>query len=195
MNKMTKGEQSKNKLIECAAELFLKNGYNATGINDILAKTGLPKGSFYFHFSSKKELAIEVAAYFEKKVGQWIIDTARGKDWEHFVQNLTDDMIKGVQNNAYFGCPFAVLGTEIAFTEPDIAEHYSAPLEKLKDIFASVFKFSGIPEDKCPAIACRACAVYEGYLIYFRVSRDTNVLSMMAHDLIDIYNNYRLQIS
>ena len=187
MNKITKGEQSKNKLIECAAELFLKNGYNATGINDILAKTGLPKGSFYFHFSSKKELAIEVAAYFEKKVGQWIIDTAEEKDWEHFVRDLTDDMIKGAQSNTYFGCPFAVLGTEIAFTEPDIAEHYSAPLEKLKHIFASVFKFSGVPEDKCAAIACRACAVYEGYLIYFRVSGDINVLSMMAHDLIDIY--------
>ena len=35
MAKNTKGEQTKNKLIECAAELFFKNGYNATGINDI----------------------------------------------------------------------------------------------------------------------------------------------------------------
>ena len=44
---MKKGEESRQRLIECAAELFWKNGYSVTGISEILKQTGLPKGSFY----------------------------------------------------------------------------------------------------------------------------------------------------
>ena len=40
---MTKGEESRQRLIKCAAELFWKNGYSATGISQILRQTGLPK--------------------------------------------------------------------------------------------------------------------------------------------------------
>ena len=40
---MTKGEESRQRLIKCAAELFWKNGYSATGISQILSQTGLPK--------------------------------------------------------------------------------------------------------------------------------------------------------
>ena len=45
---MTKGEESRQRLIKCAAKLFWKNGYSATGISQILQQTGLPKGSFLF---------------------------------------------------------------------------------------------------------------------------------------------------
>ena len=45
---MKKGEESRQRLIECAAKLFWKNGYSATGISEILRQTDLPKGSFYF---------------------------------------------------------------------------------------------------------------------------------------------------
>ena len=50
---MKKGEESRQRLIECAAELFWKNGYSATGISEILKQTDLPKGSFYFYFKSR----------------------------------------------------------------------------------------------------------------------------------------------
>ncbi len=39
--------------------MFL-NGYNATGIKEITSEIGIPKGSFYNHFSSKEEFGLEV---------------------------------------------------------------------------------------------------------------------------------------
>ena len=39
---MKKGEESRQLLIECAAELLWKNGYSATGISEILKPTDLP---------------------------------------------------------------------------------------------------------------------------------------------------------
>lgn len=191
MAKNTKGEQSKNKLIECAADMFLKNGYNSTGINDILAFTGLPKGSFYFHFESKKALAVEVSIYFDKKIKEWVLRTAEGKQWEEFITIFIGEMIKGAQEEKHFGCPFAVLGLEVSFSEPDIAKYYAKSLKELKDIFASILESSGIEKDKAAILSNRVSAVYEGYLVYYRISKDINVFKLMSKDLIDIYKSYR----
>ena len=186
----TKGEQSKNKLIECAAELFLQKGYNSTGICDILAGTGLPKGSFYYHFTSKKDLAVNVSNYFEKKIGALILNAAKGRVWEDFITLVIGRMIQEAENKNLFGCPFAVLGLEIAFSEPDISEYYSKSMKNLIDVFTSVLEFSGVDATNTSAIANRAFAIYEGYLLYFRVSKDIGVLRMMLRDLIEINKNY-----
>jgi len=54
---MTKGQNTRRHIINQAAVLFARHGYNNTSLSDILAATGLAKGGFYFHFKSKKELA------------------------------------------------------------------------------------------------------------------------------------------
>lgn len=187
MVKTTKGEESKNKLIECAAELFLQKGYNATGINDILAMTGMAKGSFYFHFASKKDLAINVSAHYENKIVEWILKTSKGKKWPEFITNLTADMIKGAENKKNYGCPFAAIGLEIAFSEPDISEHYYQSMKKLIKIFAHILKFSNVSTEKVDNLSNRAFVMYEGYLLYYRVGKDIAILKMMQRDLIEIY--------
>ncbi|GFZ32586.1 TetR family transcriptional regulator [Clostridium zeae] len=191
MVKVTKGEQSKNNLIECAANLFIQKGYNATGINDILQCTGLPKGSFYFHFKSKKDLAISVSDYFERKIIEMALVSAKDKEWEAFIKSLSDTMIAGAEINKHFGCPFAVLGLEIAFSEPDLAEYYTRSMDRLNGIFADVLRFSKVKEDKIPTLANRAFAAYEGYLVYYRLSKDIDTLRRMADDLISIYKDYK----
>lgn len=190
MAKTTKGEQSKIKLIECAAELFLQRGYNATGINDILAGTGLPKGSFYFHFASKKDLAISVSEYFEKKFGGWIVKSSKDKKWNEFITDLVGEMIKGAEEGKYYGCPFAVLGLEIAFSDADLSECYYKSMKKLIYLFASIFEYSGVPKDEKYILANRAFAIYEGYLVYYRLGKDVDTLRMMLKDLIKIYEDF-----
>lgn len=192
MAKTTKGEQSKIKLIECAAELFLQKGYNATGINDILAGTGLPKGSFYFHFASKKDLAISVSEYFETKFIRWLSETAKYKKWKEFIIDLVGQMIKSAENGSNYGCPFAVLGLEIAFSNSDLSEHYYKSMKKLIDLFASIFEFSGVPKDETYILANRAFAIYEGYLLYYRIGKDIGTLRRMQTDLIKIYEDFEI---
>ena len=43
-------------ILDAARALFLRNGYDATSIQDILDATGLSKGGLYHHFSSKEEV-------------------------------------------------------------------------------------------------------------------------------------------
>jgi TetR/AcrR family transcriptional regulator, transcriptional repressor for nem operon len=50
--------------IDVGLKLVQEKGYEATGLQEILAKAGLPKGSFYHHFGSKEEFGREVIARF-----------------------------------------------------------------------------------------------------------------------------------
>lgn len=57
---MARKTESRSRLIATARVLFLEKGYSATSVNDIAAGVGVTKGSFFHHFSSKEELALEV---------------------------------------------------------------------------------------------------------------------------------------
>jgi TetR/AcrR family transcriptional repressor of nem operon len=60
---MTKGEQTRKKIVAAAAPIFNQRGYEGSSLNDLMEATGLKKGGIYRHFSSKEELAAEAFDY------------------------------------------------------------------------------------------------------------------------------------
>ena len=60
---MTKGEQTRKKIVAAAAPIFNQNGYEGSSMNDLMEATGLKKGGIYRHFSTKEELAAEAFDY------------------------------------------------------------------------------------------------------------------------------------
>ena len=60
---MTKGEQTRRKIVAAAAPIFNKKGYEGSSLHDLMEATGLKKGGIYRHFSSKEELAAEAFDY------------------------------------------------------------------------------------------------------------------------------------
>ena len=59
-NPRPRGQATREEIIATAKRLFSEHGYHATGLSDIQAATGLTKGAFYHHFSSKEDLALAV---------------------------------------------------------------------------------------------------------------------------------------
>lgn len=55
-----KAQATRNKILQAANDLFYQHGYNATGLDRIIARAGVAKGNFYHHFRSKEELAAAV---------------------------------------------------------------------------------------------------------------------------------------
>ncbi len=51
---------TREKLIRSAYELFYKNGFHGVGIDQIIKKAGVTKGTFYNHFESKEALIVAV---------------------------------------------------------------------------------------------------------------------------------------
>src|ERR1700689_4577207 len=61
--RMTKGEQTRRKIVAAAAPIFNQHGYEGSSLADLMAATGLKKGGIYRHFASKEELAAEAFDY------------------------------------------------------------------------------------------------------------------------------------
>ena len=61
----------KDHIIAISSELFYTNGYNATGINEIIAKSEIAKATLYHHFKSKEDICI---AYLEDRHQTFITD-------------------------------------------------------------------------------------------------------------------------
>lgn len=58
-------QDTKMALLQAGTELMHERGYTATGVQDVLSKLGMPKGSFYHHFDSKETFAVEIIRHFD----------------------------------------------------------------------------------------------------------------------------------
>jgi len=58
MNAQTakKAAPARERILEVASDLFYKQGFRATGINEVIEKSGVAKATFYNHFPSKDDL-------------------------------------------------------------------------------------------------------------------------------------------
>ncbi|MGK2907057.1 MAG: TetR/AcrR family transcriptional regulator [Desulfuromonadales bacterium] len=54
----------RERILETAGELFFYQGYRATGINEVIAKSGVAKATFYNHFPTKEDLCL---AYLQER--------------------------------------------------------------------------------------------------------------------------------
>lgn len=64
-------------IIATAGSLFYSQGYNSTGINEIIDRSGIAKATLYSHFKSKEDLCI---AYLEDRQGAFMENLRRYTD-------------------------------------------------------------------------------------------------------------------
>ena len=188
---MKKGEESRQHLIECAAELFWKNGYSATGISEILKQTGLPKGSFYFYFKNKDDLASAVTEYYQKILLEQFQSSSQGNDWESFIEEIFDYLSVRTSGQIFAGCPYAVMGMETALSKPAVASVFMEGLKKFEQIFQKVLLYSGLPQDHAAILSRRMLSVYQGYLLLGRINGDLSYLKNAEKNMIEMYREYR----
>lgn len=111
---MTKGEQTKDHILERSAALFNRFGYSATSFGDIMAETGLEKGGIYNHFASKEALMLEAFEYAAQRLNRRYSDALEGQSnalerlnavLAVFEATITDPPLRG-------GCPLLNAATE-----------------------------------------------------------------------------------
>ena len=95
-------KQKKRKILEKAFELFRKNGYTDTKVEDITRKLGISKGSFYTYFKTKEELLCEVLESVKKsemkKYSKVEIDKNPRKTLENFIKERFKSFLELLNN-------------------------------------------------------------------------------------------------
>jgi TetR/AcrR family transcriptional regulator, transcriptional repressor for nem operon len=107
---------SKDRLIEAGMAMLLLRGYNHLGIQDVLAATDLPKGSFYHHFESKEDFALAVVDRYMAAVHQGLdaclLDDAVAPLQR--IRNFFEATRESYKGEGYLGCLLGGLGQELS---------------------------------------------------------------------------------
>ncbi len=97
--------QVKQNIIETAANLFYQNGYNLTGINEIISEAGIAKATLYNHFKSKDDICIAYLQYKNEGLLEAVKNfTDEGPIGEGRVIGLFDFLIEFFQSDTFNGC-------------------------------------------------------------------------------------------
>ncbi|WP_252730287.1 TetR/AcrR family transcriptional regulator, partial [Chryseobacterium indologenes] len=134
-----KKEKVKDRIIRVASDLFYKQGFNSTGINQIIAEAGIAIGSLYNHFSSKNDL---LQAYLLQEELEWFngFEEGTGKisDPKEKLLSLIDYRIKLQRSSQFAGCHFIKIISEIGDTNPAVSEFVKKHKEKQKDLIRTM---------------------------------------------------------
>jgi len=133
---------SKEKLIETANDLIWKSSYGSVSVDDMCTASGVKKGSFYYYFPSKAELAVAVMeeSYlaFESGIRDVFTDnispTTRFENLATFIYDK--QLLAFEKYGRVCGCPFASLGSEMAGNEAMIQQKAEEIFSRQGNIFA-----------------------------------------------------------
>jgi AcrR family transcriptional regulator len=103
----------RERLLAASDELFYRDGVHSTGIDAVIAKAGVAKGSLYYIFGGKDEL---VAAYLRGRLERWreLVEGAQAgaDDPDGKVLAVFDALADYVSLPEFRGCPFVNASAE-----------------------------------------------------------------------------------
>ncbi|MDH5784431.1 MAG: TetR/AcrR family transcriptional regulator [Chromatiales bacterium] len=127
-------QQSRERILQSAARLFTRRGFEGTSINEIMADARLTRGAFYAHFKSKHDLyaqAISGAPLFSPLARPKPEDVDQ-QAW--LLQLVSEYLSMGHINEAEMPCPLAFLITDVALNDREAREAYTEVFLKMSRI-------------------------------------------------------------
>jgi len=131
----------KERILETATRLFHQQGYNSTGINQILEEAKVAKASLYQHFTSKDEVGLH---YLQASRLEWFagLDQWTGKKKAPLQKLLAcfDFLEYAMQQNGFLGCKFINMLSEIGNSSPAMSKEILAHKAKLRNYMKAFIK-------------------------------------------------------
>jgi AcrR family transcriptional regulator len=123
MNAAKEAQAARERILETAVDLFSRQGYRATGVNEVIDKSGVAKATFYHHFPTKADLCL---AYLQTRNttelnGIKAFIAKKRTPWSRFL-GVIESLEPRLRQNHLRGCAFLNMVAE----EPDA----KSPLRK-----------------------------------------------------------------
>jgi TetR/AcrR family transcriptional repressor of nem operon len=183
---MPRTSDAKERLTDAAMDLMWQNSYGATSVDAICERAHVRKGSFYYFFKSKSELA---AAALEADWQKQRVDMDRIfsptvpplERLEHYFDFVHHWLAeRQLECGAVLGCPLFALGSEVSTQEKVLREKVQEILERKARYFESAIRDAhaqGLivaPDAKAKAKALFAC--FQGTLTQARIQNNVELL-------------------
>jgi len=189
--------KTRERLITTAADLFLRQGYAQTGVNEIMQQAHATSGSFYHFFPTKEDLLLAVLDHFGEVLEDEIFDPA-ARDSTDPIERIfavLGHYRNFLENNDFaLGSPLGTLAAELSDSHPQVRPK----LVGLLALWSSrIEDFLNQAADRFPADIDRATlaqfvlSIMEGAVIQARASRslapyDASIAQLKNHfDLLN----------
>ncbi|MBP1164441.1 AcrR family transcriptional regulator [Chryseobacterium sp. PvR013] len=126
----------RERILSTAMVLFHQQGYNSTGINQIIDEAEVSKASFYQHFKSKDDLCIE---FLNKRYDYWVSElekfTSEAETLQEKILKSFDFLIDMNEREDFRGCSFLNILSEIPADKEEIHKVIRHHKNKLRECF------------------------------------------------------------
>jgi TetR/AcrR family transcriptional repressor of lmrAB and yxaGH operons len=169
---MPRPDRSRAALIDNAATLFRRQGYAATGLNQILDEASVKAGSLYHHFPQGKQ---QLAAAVVESAGADIEQLLRrflstGRPVADIVDRWIDLLVAGLAGDHRDGCPIEPIATESVNASPLVraasARAFTGWCAAIEDRLRS----DGWSANDAEPVALAVISLIEGSLILSRIA-------------------------
>lgn len=186
---MNKGERTRARITDAASALLRRRGYNGTGLNHIIAESGAPRGSLYFHFpGGKEELA---CAAIEESGRQWraaleaIVDAAPSTG--DAIQSVCEFLAADLEASDYHsGCPAATVALEVSSLSERVREACASLYRSWVELIADRLIADGLAPERARQIGSFVLSAIEGALLLARVERRGDAIRDVGHVLAEM---------
>lgn len=108
-----KTNATKSKIVNAAWNLFYEQGYENTTVDEIIARSGTSKGSFYHYFSSKDSLLSSLSYVFDEKYKELEPNLADKQTCFEKLMFLNQEMFKMIENKVDINLLSGLLSTQL----------------------------------------------------------------------------------
>lgn len=137
---MTKGEQTREMILQRSAQVFNRKGYFGTSLTDIMQATGLEKGGIYNYFRSKDDLALQAFDYAIDRLREEFAAAIKGKykaiERLHAIMGVFSKMPDGYPIEG--GCPVLNTTIEADYTHPALRQRARQAMQEWHDFIRRI---------------------------------------------------------
>jgi TetR/AcrR family transcriptional repressor of nem operon len=168
----------REEILSAGLETLHLRGFNATSVQDITEAAGVPKGSFYNHFSSKEDLgAAVVEQYAAKAVKRRAILSDPTIAPLPRIRRYFETLIAAGRYPDAPGCLLGNFGAELSNQSPAIRERVSAAFvdwtRALAEVIEEAQRSGDLPRDNAPrALASFLIDAWEGAVLRAKIEKN-----------------------
>jgi TetR/AcrR family transcriptional repressor of nem operon len=193
---MPRVSDMKERLMDAAIDLMWQNSYSAASVDAICERAGAKKGSFYYFFKSKSELAASaLEADWNKKKSEMdsifsptVPPLERFDRYFDFVYGRLAELQK--KCGSILGCPFVSVGSEVSTQDQIVRETIDRIMDRKLKYFVSAVRDAAAkglidaPDPEAKGRALFAC--YQGTVAQARIQNDVELLQGFKHVAKDV---------
>ena len=172
-------------MIRAAVALFAERGYSATSFNDIIERSGAPRGSIYHHFpGGKSELAADALRWTSERVRRGLAAASAQGTSADAVRVFVTTLGEALRASDYHaGCAVAGVVLDTTADDEPLLKHGAAAFDIWRQALAEIFRRDGATQVQARRLAVFVVAAAEGALLLARAERGIQPLTDVEHEL------------